>query len=401
MFKDKKLLVLEGGPQFKRATRDQYSNRVSAINHQSIDLLKSLNAWNFIKSNRLKPVKKMQVWGIVGEMIQFDHPGNERNVAHIIENDLILEALHDQIRHYPNINIINGTGVTQCEFLKSEGPEVNSVVTKQGENFTCDLLMGADGFNSIVRKCMNVNTIGMSYDQMGVVATLKLDAENPHHDVAFQRLIPNGPIALLPLSETESSLVWTTTKQHAKELVEMEASQFVASINEAYTAKFEVNSLIRNIFHNSPIKSFLSSSQEHLKPPIVTHVNDKSRAMFPLGFSHASSYVSSGVIIIGDAAHRIHPLAGQGVNLGFGDVVKITRNLKDALYNGCKINDMRYLLKYEKECLKSNIPIMMGVHAIQRLYSNENIPSAFLRAAGLTVANFPPLKKFFMDKAFA
>lgn len=262
--------------------------------------------------------------------------------------------------------------------------------------------MGADGFNSTVRKCMNVNTIGMSYDQMGVVATLKLEPDdNLHHDVAFQRFIPNGPIALLPLSESECSLVWTTTKQHAKELVEMEPSQFVASINEAYTKNFEINSLIRNIFHNSPLKTLFRRSEDHLKPPTVVDVNDKSRAMFPLGFSHASSYVSNGVLIIGDAAHRIHPLAGQGVNLGFGDVVKITENLKNALYNGCKINDMQHLLKYERECLKSNIPIMMGVHAIQRLYSNENIPSAFLRAAGLTMANFPPLKKFFMDKAFA
>lgn len=235
---------------------------------------------------------------------------------------------------------------------------------------------------------------------MAVVATLKFAPKSLHHDVAFQRFIPTGPIALLPLSENECSLVWTTNVKNARNLVSMENSQFVNAINEAFNKNIDSNntSIVRSF-----LQTLLKTTKQdvYLSPPMIVDVQEKSRAMFPLGFSHASSYVRDGVLLIGDAAHRIHPLAGLGVNLGFGDVINVTRNLCEALYNGSEINDMRYLLKYEKDCLNINVPIMLGVHAIQQMYSNESFPSVFLRSFGLTIANLSPLKDVFMRRANA
>lgn len=341
----------------------------------------------------------MQVWGACGELIKFENPGRLRPVAHIIENDLMLEAMHEQLSNFPNISIINGTGVTSCEFLNAdEKPDVNSITTKQNETFTCDLLIGADGFGSTVRKAMEVNNFELSYNQMGVVATLKLE-NHPFDDIAYQRFIPGGPIALLPLSSNECSLVWTTSKEHAKELVKMSPNLFVDAINEAFNKKYEMNSLIRGI--TGTMKTIISGNEGNLTAPTVLDVTEGSRAMFPLGFGHASSYVRNGALLIGDAAHRIHPLAGQGVNLGFGDVLRITEQLDEAVTSGFKVNDFQYLLKYEQECLKANLPIMLGVHAIQRLYSSDSFLHCLVRSVGISGANFQPLKQFFMDRAYA
>lgn len=118
-----------------------------------------------------------------------------------------------------------------------------------------------------------------------------------------------------------------------------------------------------------------------------------SRAAFPLGMGHAASYISEGVALIGDAAHRVHPLAGQGVNLGFGDVVCLTELLGDVVYNGGSIGDINSLLKYERTQLQKNVPIILGVHGLQRLYCSNFGPLVVARGIGLNLTNsLPPLK---------
>lgn len=146
-----------------------------------------------------------------------------------------------------------------------------------------------------------------------------------------------------------------------------------------------------------------SSKQTGLKqPPVIDDVIDKSRAVFPLGFAHAASYVGHGVALIGDAAHRIHPLAGQGVNLGYGDITCLVAKISDAVYNGAQLNSLQYLLQYEQERLKQNVPIMMGVHGLQRLYNTDFPPVVLLRSLGLKVTqSLPFVKKMFVDRAMA
>lgn len=128
-------------------------------------------------------------------------------------------------------------------------------------------------------------------------------------------------------------------------------------------------------------------------PPKVTGLQEKSRAAYPLTFGHASSYVSEGVALVGDAAHRIHPLAGQGVNLGFGDVLCLTDILGRAVYSGSSLGNLTYLLDYERTRLKANVPIMLGCHGIQRLYCNEFSPIVLARSIGLQISESVPILK--------
>jgi ubiquinone biosynthesis monooxygenase Coq6 len=255
----------------------------------------------------------------------------------------------------------------------------------------------------VVRQSMGVNNFALSYKQMGVVATLELNAEEASgNNVAWQRFLPSGPVALLPLTENLSSLVWSTSPEHAKELIKMEPERFVDALNEAYVKSYTSNTVVDNVMKT--VEGILALNKNKIQqfPPKVVKVQDGSRAGFPLGFGHASAYVCGGAALIGDAAHRVHPLAGQGVNLGFGDVLELTEVLAEAVYNGSGLNDIQYLLKYEQERLKVNVPIMVGVHALQRLYCNDFPPLVLARSLGLKITNLtPPLKKLFMEKALA
>jgi ubiquinone biosynthesis monooxygenase Coq6 len=250
---------------------------------------------------------------------------------------------------------------------------------------------------------MNVNNFSLSYKQMGVVATVELNAEEAAgNTVAWQRFLPTGPVAMLPLTDTLSSLVWSTSVEHAKELLRMEPEAFVDALNDAYLKSYKSNAFVANVMRTVEEVLALNKNKIQQLPPKVVKLQDKSRAAFPLGFGHASSYVCGGAALIGDAAHRVHPLAGQGVNLGFGDVLELTEVLAESVYNGSGLGSLQYLLKYEQERLKVNVPIMVGVHALQRLYCNDFPPLVLARSLGLKITNgLPLLKKLLMEKAIS
>lgn len=250
---------------------------------------------------------------------------------------------------------------------------------------------------------MDVNNYTVMYKQMGVVGTLEIDAsEHPGNTIAWQKFLSTGPVALLPLSDNLSSLVWTTTYEHARELLKMDPNEFVNALNEAFSKDYRNSSFVNNVMKFVDRVAPFKSNQMQLTPPKVLNVQNGSRAQFPLGFGHASSYACKGAVVIGDAAHRVHPMAGQGVNLGYGDVVKLTEILADATYNGSNLNDIQYLLRYEQERLKANLPIMLGVHALQRIYCNDFTPLVLARSLGVKFTNsVPPIKRLFMEKAMA
>lgn len=250
---------------------------------------------------------------------------------------------------------------------------------------------------------MDVNNFSLSYKQMGVVATLELNAEEAAgNTVAWQRFLPSGPVALLPLTDTLSSLVWSTSVENAKELLKLEPEQFIDALNDAYIKPYQSNTVVSNIMKTVEGVLQFNKNQIQQFPPRVVMLQEGSRAAFPLGFGHASSYVCGGAALIGDAAHRVHPLAGQGVNLGFGDVLTLTDVLAEAIYNGSSLDNLQYLLKYEQQCLKANVPILVGVHALQNLYCTDFPPIVLARSLGLKITNnAQPLKQFFMNKAFA
>ncbi|MCL4129460.1 UNVERIFIED_CONTAM: hypothetical protein GTU68_044291, partial [Idotea baltica] len=340
VMEDKQILLLEKQAKKSWSLSDEYSNRVCALNSQTQRFFSEVGAWQNIKKLRAQPVKKMQVWESCSEaMITFDDQDIEEHVAHIVENDVILDALKRQIPK--NVKVEYGSDVKEYNLPKSSEEKVN-VILQDGQKISTDLLIGADGAHSGVRKAMNCKHLSFEYDQMGIVATLELDEEQDNF-VAWQKFLSTGPIAILPLSPTRSSLVWSTRKSKAKTLLGLSDQDFVQALNAAMWQDESVDPTVRSI--HSRWQNLLQTFSPWNRgvpggrylPPSIAGVIPRSRASFPLGLGHAAQYVAPRVALIGDAAHRTHPLAGQGVNLGFGDVVCLRDSVQDSVRLGCDV----------------------------------------------------------------
>ncbi|XP_063500360.1 ubiquinone biosynthesis monooxygenase COQ6, mitochondrial isoform X4 [Symphalangus syndactylus] len=262
--------------------------------------------------------------------------------------------------------------------------------------------IGADGHNSGVRQAAGIQNVSWNYDQSAVVATLHL-SEATENNVAWQRFLPSGPIALLPLSDTLSSLVWSTSHEHAAELVSMDEEKFVDAVNSAFWSDADHTDFIDTAgamlqYAVGLLKPTKVSARQ--LPPSVARVDAKSRVLFPLGLGHAAEYVRPRVALIGDAAHRVHPLAGQGVNMGFGDISSLAHHLSTAAFNGKDLGSMSHLTGYETERQRHNTALLAATDLLKRLYSTSASPLVLLRTWGLQATNAAsPLKEQIM--AFA
>ncbi|XP_019880267.2 ubiquinone biosynthesis monooxygenase COQ6, mitochondrial [Aethina tumida] len=399
---NKNILLLEAADEKPIKVSSKYSNRVSSLNPGTINLLCEIGAWKHITETRCAPVKQLQVWdGVSDAMITFNHENSEDYVSYIVENDVLLSATNRVMKDIKNVQVLYKAKIKQYNLPDHEHDKV-SLCMENGDEITCDLLLGCDGANSQVRKTMQVHYLSWNYDQMGVVATLQF-AEKSTNDTAWQRFIPTGPIALLPLTDELSSLVWSTTPQHAKHLLQLTDDEFVEALNESLWKSFKTNSIVEQVTHGfSNFWRALNCPSDIMRqlPPKICGCQEKSRAAFPLGFGHASNYIGKGVVLVGDAAHRIHPLAGQGVNLGFGDIATLNKVISKAIYSGSTITDMCYLKEYETERQRHNIPTMLAVEGLHRLYNTEFLPLVLLRSLGLQATHaINPLKKAIISHA--
>jgi len=266
------------------------------------------------------------------------------------------------------------------------------VTLADGRILKTRLLIGADGDKSIVKKAANISSWGWNYNRKGVVATVTCS----QHTTAWQRFLPEGPLALLPLNGNMSSIVWSTTPQHANNLLNMSDEDFVSELNNG------LNSPIR--YSNYTINEISDIFGGYFPaytpvPPIITQVVSK-RAAFPLKFSHALQYVKPRLALIGDAAHSIHPLAGQGVNIGFSDVISLRKTIAESLETGHDIGDILLLSSYERERKMANTLMMHGIDSLHSIYSTSFLPIALLRNVGLMLtSSLPPLKQLFIKMA--
>lgn len=405
----KKILLLEAGnKKVMDKVPESYSTRVSSISPGSATLLSGIGAWDHIVNMRCKPYQRMQVWDACSDaLITFDKENLEDEMAYIVENDVIVTALTKQLETLPDhVKVQYRTRAMKYVWPMSYQAAGSipwvQVELSNGETLQTKLLIGADGPNSMVRKEAGIPTVKWNYDQSAVVAVLHL-SEPTENNVAWQRFLPTGPIAMLPLSDTMSSLVWSTSHQHAEELLEQDEESFVDAINSAFWSNDNHSELIEtagSLFRTA--LSFLMPSGTSVRqlPPSVAGIGPKSRVMFPLGMGHASEYIRHRVALVGDAAHRVHPLAGQGANLGFGDVACLTQVLSQAAFNGQDLGAIQHLLEYETERQRHNLPMMAAIDLMKRLYSTNSAPVVLLRTLGLQATNaVPPVKEQIM--AFA
>ncbi|XP_026315095.1 ubiquinone biosynthesis monooxygenase COQ6, mitochondrial [Hyposmocoma kahamanoa] len=401
-----KVLLLEGNTKQEFHLNTEYSNRVVALNQNTKSLMNSLNVWRHVENARLQPVRYMQVWDACSDaLISFSSSEVfDDDLAYIVENDLLLNAINQELSTN-NVDVVYGAKIAEYQLLRRDnsGNDPESLVKmSNGDVYACKLLIGADGANSAVRQAMGAQYLSWNYDQKGVVATLHL-AEETENTTAWQRFLPTGPVALLPLDSKRSSLVWSTNHSHATHLLKLPDEQFVDALNDALWKQYPrsssvdtcmswVSGLLRRVG--------LPDGAVRQLPPSVKNIAPKSRAAFPLGFGHSTRYVAIGVALVGDAAHRVHPLAGQGVNLGFGDVKDLTDMLADALYSGLELTHHSWLEKYETTRQRHNVPTQLAVDALHRLYTVDLAPVVLLRSVGLQLTNaIQPVKKMIISHA--
>lgn len=398
----KKILLLEAGnKKVMDKVPDTYSTRVSSISPGSATLLSGIGAWDDITRMRCKPYKRMQVWDSCSDaLIAFDKENLQDEMAYIVENDIVVAALTKQLDSLSdNVQVKYRSKVVKYTWpmphhAADSVPWVR-VTLASGETIQTKLLIGADGPNSMVRRELGIPTVKWNYDQSAVVAVLHL-SEPTENNVAWQRFLPTGPIAMLPLSDTESSLVWSTSHQLAEELLQLDEESFVDAINSAFWSNENQSELIEtagSLFRGALSAIMPSAGSPRQLPPSVAGIGPKTRVMFPLGMGHASEYIRHRVALIGDAAHRVHPLAGQGANLGFGDVACLTKLLSQAAFNGKDLGAIQHLLEYETERQRHNLPMMAAIDLMKRLYSTNVAPVVLLRTFGLQATNMLPALK--------
>lgn len=356
----------------------------------------------------------MQVWdGITGSRIEFDWPGQTqgRTIAYMTENLNLTSALLTRIEELGEISVFDNTKVEGIELgVESEGLDLREwpvVQLSSGRQLAARLLIGADGANSPVRAFADIKSAGWDYDTHGIVATLGLEGAGWGGDdikTAYQRFLPSGPAAMLPLPGSSSTLVWSTTPSRAAHLKSLSTEDFIAMVNAA----FRLSPVDLSYLHT------LSSGQadevawryQHTRfnteliPQAVTSVQAGSIASFPLKMKHADTYISERVALIGDAAHTIHPLAGQGLNQGQGDVESLAATIEYSTTHGQDIGARMSLESYNADRYAKNNALLGIVDKLHKIYAVESGPLVPLRSIGLRAVNaMGPVKHFFMGQA--
>lgn len=393
---------------------DKFSNRCSSLTPTSVEFLDRIGAWKHIQRDRVQPYEEMQVWdGVSGSRIEFDWPRGSagKTIAYMNENLNLTSGLLKRIDELGGVSIFDNKKVESI----SLGPETESVdlsawpvvQLQGGKQMAARLLIGADGANSPVRAFAGIESEGWDYNRQGVVATVELEAEGwggAEHKIAYQRFLPTGPAAMLPLPGNLSTLVWSTTPERAALLKSLAPEDFTAMVNAA----FRLSPVDLTYMHT--LKSGQADEynwriqhtpfEARQVPQTITAVQPGTVASFPLKFRHASTYIGERVALIGDAGHTTHPLAGQGLNQGQGDVESLVKTIEYSVKHGRDIGVEMSLEAYNAERYAKNHVLMGVVDKLHKLYSVGSGPLVPLRSVGLSAVNaLGPLKHFFMGQA--
>lgn len=400
---------------------DQYSNRASSLTPSSVGFLEDIGAWRHIQHARVQPYTEMQVWdGVTDSRISFDWPSassvsqrspQQKTIAYMTENLNITSALLSRLDELGGVSMFDKTRVEGIDLGNdTESLNLSSwpvVELSSGQKLVARLLVGADGFNSPVRTFAGIGSRGWDYDRHGVVATVKLEGNGwggEEEKIAYQRFLPSGPVALLALPGNYSTLVWSTLPKYAAHLKTLSSADFAAMVNAA----FRLSPVDLSYMHTQPSGQVeeVAWREQHTRfdiekvPQRIVGVQEGSVASFPLRMRHADTYIGERVALVGDAAHTIHPLAGQGLNQGQGDVQSLARTIQYAVEHGQDIGTQMSLEAYNAERYNTNNRLLGVVDKLHKLYSVGSGPLVPLRSWGLSAVNaMGPLKGFFMKQA--
>ncbi|MCU0116942.1 2-octaprenyl-3-methyl-6-methoxy-1,4-benzoquinol hydroxylase [Pseudomonas sp. B2M1-30] len=365
------VLLLDGSPLSVKPFDAQapFEPRVSALSAASQRILERLGVWDGIAKRRSSPYTDMHVWDGSGTgQIHFSASSVHADVlGHIVENrvvqDALLERLHDcDMGLLPNARL---------EQMRRSGDDW-LLTLADGRKLRAPLVIAADGANSAVRRLTGVATREWDYLHHAIVTSVR--STKAHRMTAWQRFTDHGPLAFLPLERDGQqdwcSIVWSTTPGEAERLMALDEAAFCGELERAFEG------CLGDVVSADP------------------------RLCVPLRQRHAKRYVAEGLALIGDAAHTIHPLAGQGVNLGFLDAAVLAEVLLQAAERGERLAEVKVLSRYERRRMPHNLALMAAMEGFERLFQADPLPLRWLRNAGLKmVEQMPEAKALFVREA--
>lgn len=338
---------------------DPLTSRVSAI---------SPDNWQFLTQLGITPpahanYHRMQVWD-QGGSLEFDTLAQPfSQLGTIVSNQALCHALWQLLSEHPRISFLGN-----CTPQTLEQSDQQMLLTCQQGTLTADLVIGCDGKRSWVRDQAAIGCEQYKHQQTAITTTIQLNT--PHQFTAWQHFMPSGPLAILPLPDPrQAAIVWSADTAEANRLLELESAQFVAALNRALEQKLNVTEMLQPHQH------------------------------FPLVSQHAQRYYTPGMVLAGDAAHTIHPLAGQGLNLGLRDVQALANLLIDASNDG--FASPSTLRRYQRQRRGNNAHILSSMCLLQAVFGRSDASLlSKLRGHGLNTINYlPPLKHWLSQQA--
>jgi len=327
--------------------------RVSAINQANIKALQQFDVWNYLQQDRANPYTDMHVWDkdsfgdihfSCGEM------GSDA-LGIIVENQALVNALAEAGEAQANVQLVTA-GIERV----LAGPNQTMLMLDNDEVLSCRLLVGADGANSFVRKQAGLPITFKDYEHTAIVANIK--TEEPHNNVARQAFTPTGPLALLPMvAPNVCSIVWSQTPEQAASLMALDDEAFCNALTAASNSKLGMTML------------------------------ETKRSAFPLTMRYARQWAKDGVVLVGDAAHTIHPLAGQGANLGMQDALVLAETLSSLNASGKDIGLYKNLRSYERSRKTEAMKMIAAMDGFKFLFDGNDPFKKLLRGIGLSATD--------------
>lgn len=333
---------------------EDFEPRVSAISLASQRLLERLGAWGEVRASRHCGYREMTVWDGDGTgRIHFDAAELHTSaLGTIVENRSIVRALFQQIQA-SGVALFDGVRVQR--WSRNDGVEL-----ADGRRLPATLVIGADGARSRLRQWAGLPTREWDYDQQAIVCTVR--TEHSHGFTAWQRFSSTGPLAFLPLLNEAGddhfcSIVWSQDTDEARRLMALTDDAFRQALEAA------------------------------IEQQLGAVVEVSRRFAFPLRQRHAKDYVADGLALVGDAAHTIHPLAGQGANLGYGDVRVLLEELSRARRLGLAPDEPSVLARYQRRRKGENLAMMAAMEGFKQLFARDELPLRWLRNTGMRWLN--------------
>lgn len=354
-----------------------WDSRVSALTPRSISFLARIGAWDAVRAQRSCAYEHMTVWDAEGTArIEFDAAEvAATSLGSIVENRVITAALAACVQSLAEVQVLAPARLAEvqrgAQGANDAAQHSHRLLLEDGRALDCDLLVAADGALSPIRSMLDFSTREWDYGHRAIVTTAEF--ERPHEHTAWQRFLPSGPLALLPLpaaGDALCSIVWSIDEAEADKVLKLDDAAFCEALGVA------------SEFALGTVRSCAS------------------RQAFPLRQRHATDYVKPGIALVGDAAHTIHPLAGQGINLGLADVEVLAEEVSLAMSRGLAPGREDMLKRYQRRRKGDNLAMMAAMDGFKRLFEQDAPPLRWLRNAGMRgLSAMPALKKEIIRKA--